>query len=88
MFSALFYAPGKHISMRNKSETYTVEGVNAVLRHYLARLVRRSHCFSPCLQARRGAVKLFLYAWNQRQLYKQKYQAYDAHLIQFLYPLN
>ena len=87
-YGALFYAPGKHISMRDKSKTYTVEGVNAVLRHYLARLGRRSRCFSRCLQALRRAVKLFVYAWNQRQLYKQTYRAYDAHLIHFLYPLN
>ena len=85
-YGALFYAPGKHISMRDKSKTYTVEGVNAVLRHYLARLGRRSRCFSRCLKALRRAVKLFVYAWNQRQLYRQKHPAYDAHLIHFLYP--
>ncbi len=87
-YGALFYAPGKHLSMRNKSETYTVERVNADLRHYLARLGRRSRCFSRCLKALRRNVKLFVYAWNQRQLYKQKYQAYAVHLIHFLYPQN
>jgi len=49
---------------------------------------QRSRCFSRCLKALRRAVKLFVYAWNQRQLYRQKHPAYDAHLIHFLYPLN
>lgn len=87
-YGALFYAPGKHISMRDKSKTYSVEGVNAALRHYLARLGRRSRCFSRCGKALRRAVKLFVYAWNQRQLYLRKYPQYDAHLIEFLYPTN
>lgn len=85
-YGALFYAPGKHISRRDKSETYSVEGVNAALRHYLARLGRRSRCFSRCVKALRRAVKLFVHAWNQRQLYRQTHLPYDAHLIQFLYP--
>ena len=46
--------PGEHQSLPNKRETYSVEGDNAELRHfscllqtrYLARLARRSRCFS------------------------------------------
>ena len=38
--------------------------------------------------ALRRAVKMFVYAWNQRQLYQRKYAQYDAHLIEFLYPAN
>ena len=48
-----------------------------------ALLARRSRCFSRCVKALRRAVKLFVYAWNQRQLYRRKYPQYDAHLIQF-----
>jgi insertion element IS1 protein InsB len=80
-YGALFYAPGKHISMRDKSETYSVEGVNAALRHYLARLGRRSRCFSRCVKALRRAVKLFVHAWNQRQLYRQTYLQYNVRLM-------
>ena len=37
--------PGKHIrNVRNKSDTYTVEGINADLRHYIPILARRSRC--------------------------------------------
>ena len=85
-YKKLLYYPGKHTPMPNKSETYRVEGMNAELRHYLARLHRRSRCFSRCADALRRSVKLFVYAWNRRQLYKQQYPGYDAHLFQFVYP--
>jgi len=85
-YQALIYAPGVHTPMPDKSETYRVEGVNAELRHYLARLVRKSRCFSRCIQALRRAIKLFVFAWNRRQLYRQHYPDYPAHLIDFLYP--
>ena len=45
----LLYAPGRHAVVPGKSETFSVEGDNAELRHYLARLGHRSRCFSRCL---------------------------------------
>ena len=87
-YSALFYAPGIHQAMDDKSQTYRVEGVNAELRHYLARLARKSRCFSRCIHALTRAVKLFVFAWNRRQLYRHEHPSYPAHLIQFLYPIN
>lgn len=42
---------GAHQSMYNKSQTSSVEGDNAELQHYLARLTRRSGCFSKCIDA-------------------------------------
>ncbi len=42
---------GTHTAMKDKSETYSVEGENADLRHYLARLARKSRCFSRSLEA-------------------------------------
>lgn len=83
-YKTLLYTPGTHTPMPDKSETYRVEGMNAELRHYLARLARRSRCFSRCIHALRRAVKLFVYAWNCRQLYRQTYPNYPAYLIQFL----
>jgi len=83
-YAALLYAPGLHIALPDKSQTYRVEGDNAELRHYLARLVRRSRCFSRCLKALWRAVKLFVFAWNRRQLYKQLYPKYPAHLMDFV----
>ncbi len=84
-YKKVVYSPGKHTPMPNKSETYRVEGVNAELRHYLSRLHRRSRCFSRCVEALKRSVKLFTYAWNRRQLYRQQYPNYDAHLFEFLY---
>jgi insertion element IS1 protein InsB len=80
----LVYAPGIHTPMPDKSETYRVEGVNAELRHYLARLARKSRCFSRCIQALRRAVKLFVHLWNRRQLHRQRFPRYPAHLLQFV----
>jgi IS1 family transposase len=85
-YEALVYTPGSHIALLNKSQTYRVEGDNAELRHYLARLARRSRCFSRCLKALGRAVKLFVYAWNRRQLYRQRYPDYPAHVIDFVCP--
>lgn len=75
---------GEHTSMYDKSETYSVEGDNAELRHYLARLTRRSRCFSKCIRALRRAVELFVWCWNQRQTQKQHYPRYPRNIIDFV----
>ena len=36
---------GVHTSLKNKSQTYTVEGVNSDLRQYIPPLRRKSKCF-------------------------------------------
>ncbi len=84
VYRSLLYTPGIHTPMPDKSETYRVEGDNAELRHYLARLGRKSRCFSRCIQALRRAIRLFVYLWNARQLHRFRYPNYPAHLIQFL----
>jgi insertion element IS1 protein InsB len=43
-----FIPKEKHI--RSKAETYTVEGYNSILRHFLARLRRKSKCFTKSLE--------------------------------------
>ena len=85
-YKTLLYTPGTHTPRPDKSETYRVEGRNAELRHYLARLARRSRWRLPsrCIHALRRAIRLFVYVWNRRQLYRQTYPDYPAHLIQFL----
>jgi IS1 family transposase len=83
-YDALIYKPGIHLALLDKSQTYSVEGDNAELRHYLARLGRRSRCFSRCVKALARAVKLLVYAWNRRQLYRLDYPDYPAHVCQFV----
>ena len=85
-YEALVYYPGKHKALPNKSQTYSVEAVNAELRHYLARLARKSRCFSRSLLALWRSVKLFVFAWNRRQLHKRAFPKYPAYLRDFLYP--
>jgi hypothetical protein len=72
---------GEHASMYDKSQTYSVEGDNAEFRHYLARLTRRSRCFSKCINALRRAVELFVWCWNWRQARKRQHPRYPVHLI-------
>ena len=71
---------GEHTSMYDKSQTYSVEAVNADLRHYLARLGRRSRCFSRCIRALTRAVDLFVRRHNAPQLRQRKYPCYPAPL--------
>jgi IS1 family transposase len=85
-YTNLVYYPGKHRALPDKRETYAVEADNAELRHYLARLARRSRCFTRAIQALRDAIKLFVYAWNRRQLSRRAHPKYPAHLFDFVYP--
>ena len=71
LYDNLTYRRGYHLSLANKSETYSVEGGNADLRHYLTRLARRSRCFSRCLVWLNRHLKAFAHAWNQRQLHNR-----------------
>jgi IS1 family transposase len=64
---------------------YAVEGNNAELRHYLARLARASRCFSRCPYALSCAVRLFVYYFNQRQLKKHQVPKYSFHITHFVH---
>ena len=58
--------PGRHIwNMHDKSDTFTVEGVNADLRHYIPVLARRSRCFARTLETLRAVVEVFVNAYNR-----------------------
>jgi hypothetical protein len=73
-----------HQAVVYKSQTDAVEGDNAELRYYLARLGRASRCFSRSIDALRTAVRLFIYAWNRRQLYQRAHPRYPAHVCDFV----
>ena len=58
--------PGKHIyNPHNKNDTFTVEGVNADLRHYIPTLARRSRCFPRKLENLAAVLSVFVYAYNR-----------------------
>ena len=83
VYGTLYY--GAPFELRtDKRETYSVEAVNADLRHYMKRLARKSRCFSRKAQALRKHLRLFVYCYNQRQLMKRYFPKYSAHLIDFL----
>jgi insertion element IS1 protein InsB len=83
-YRRLIYSPGRYTPMPDKSQTYRVEGDNAEIRHYLARLARRSRCFSRCIKALRRALQLFTFAWNSRQLHRARYPKYSFHVRDFV----
>ena len=57
--------PGSHVrNIHNKSDTFTVEGVNADLRHYIPVLARRSRCFARRLDTLWAVVSVFVEAYN------------------------
>lgn len=56
----LWYHFGRYAVSEGKAGTYSVEADNAELRHYLARLARRSRCFSRCPYALESALRLFV----------------------------
>ena len=81
-YDRLWYHGGRYEVSQGKVDTYSVEGDNAELRHYLARLARSSRCFSRCIEALEWAVRLFIYSFNRRQLFKQRFPNYPAHVFQ------
>jgi IS1 family transposase len=84
VYDTLYY--GAPYELRtDKRETYSVEAVNADLRHYLKRLTRKSRCFSRCPYALKCAIRIFVFCYNQRQLKKRLYPAYPTHLTDFLH---
>ena len=51
---------GKHIrNVSNKNDTFTVEGVNADLRHYIPTLRRRSRCFPRSIESLKAVLYQF-----------------------------
>jgi len=84
LYDSLTYRRGPHLSLTDKSETYSVEGDNAELRHYLTRLARRSRCFSRCLVWLNRHLKAFAHAWNQRQLHNRERPFDKKTLIEFI----
>ena len=58
--------PGTHIrNIYNKKDTFTVEGINADLRHYIPLLARRSRCFPRKLETLKTVLEVFVDAYNQ-----------------------
>jgi len=67
--------PGRHIrNVSNKNDTFTVEGVNADLRHYIPILRRRSRCFPRKLETLRAVIEVFVEAYNEFGVAKMNFR--------------
>ena len=66
--------PGKHVrNVHDKKDTFTVEGINADLRHFIPLLRRRSRCFARSLETLTAVMDVFVDAYNRFGLAKHKY---------------
>ena len=67
--------PGQHVrNIRDKSDIFTVEGVNTDLRHYIPLLARKSRCFARKLDTLKAVVEVFVEAYNRFGVAKMKYR--------------
>ena len=85
VYSEICYE-GHHTSLKNKSQTYTVEGVNSDFRHYIPALRRKSKCFFRSLETMKAVFKIFVHAFNQFALAKFDFPALKSsfYLSRFL----
>ena len=52
--------------IKSKAETYTVEGYNSLFRHFLARLRRKTKCYTKSLEMLIYSVKLLMEYRNNK----------------------
>ena len=57
------FVPEKN-HIQSKAETFTVEGYNSLFRHFLARLRRKSKCYTKAVYMLVYSVKLLMSKWN------------------------
>jgi insertion element IS1 protein InsB len=50
----------EEIHIHSKTETYTVEGYNSILRHFLARLRRKTKCYTKNIEMLKYSVLLLM----------------------------
>ena len=51
---------------QSKAETYTVEGYNGLFRHFLARMRRKSKCYTKKLEMLKQAMMMLMLKWNNQ----------------------
>ncbi len=83
-YADVYYYGGQYRAILDKSETYSVEGDDAELRYYLARLHRGTRCFSKCIDALRRSIDSFVHFWNAQQLKRRAQPNYPTHLLEFV----
>lgn len=72
--------PGEHVyNSHNKNDTFTVESVNADLRHYIPLLRRKSKCFPRSIDTLHAVVAVFAEAYNKFGRAKSVWQTHNPH---------
>ena len=71
-YKEIYYC-GTQTSLKNKSQTYTVEGINSDLRQYIPPLRRKSKCFFRSIDTAKAVLKIFVNAFNNFALNKFLY---------------
>lgn len=51
--------------IQSKAETYTVEGYNSLFRHFLARMRRKTKCYSKCNEMLEHSIRLLMVKLNK-----------------------
>ncbi len=64
-----YWKPHEHIvpkdkHIQSKAETFTVEGYNSLFRHFLARMRRKSKCYSKSIEMLTLSVLLLMHHRN------------------------
>ena len=59
-----FIPENKHI--QSKAQTFTVEGYNSIFRHFLARMRRKSKCYSKSIKMLAISIKLVMLKRNNQ----------------------
>ena len=54
----------RYLHKQSKKETFTVEGYNSLLRHFLARLKRKTKCYTKSKEMLEYSIMLFMAKWN------------------------
>lgn len=54
------------IYIRSKAETYTVEGYNSIIRHFLARMKRKTKCYSKATHMLEKSLLLLMLKRNNQ----------------------
>ena len=53
-----------HKHLQSKAQTFTIEGYNSLIRHYLARFKRKTKCYSKSVQMIKSSLNLLFAKWN------------------------
>ena len=54
----------REVHIQSKAETFTVEGYNSLFRHFLARMRRRTKCYSKCKKMLEYSFRLLMAKLN------------------------